>query len=79
MTPAIAAIALALIVTLGYAGMCAVAPFGKCIRCRGERGRACPACDGSGHRTRLGRRLYHWARAEYGRGNPTRSYDDFRD
>lgn len=79
MTPTLTAIATALIVTLCYASLCAVAPFGKCVRCRGDRGRACPACDGSGRRTRLGRRLYRWVRAEYRSGNGTRSYDDFRD
>lgn len=81
MTPALTAIAALMIITLCYAALCAVAPFGKCVRCRGERGRACPGCDGSGYRTRLGRRLYHWARAEHGRGNrgASRGYDDFRD
>jgi hypothetical protein len=78
-TPLTAAIAILLIVTLCYAGLCAAAPFGKCIRCRGERGRACPACDGSGHRTRLGRRLYHWWRREYRTGNRPGTYDDYRD
>jgi hypothetical protein len=68
-----------MIVTLCYAGLCAAAPFGRCWRCGGTPGRACPTCDGSGRRTRWGRRLYHWTRAEYGRGNPTRTYDDYRD
>lgn len=67
MTPALTAIAALIIITLCYAGLCAVAPFGPCLRCRGARGRACPECDGTGHRTRIGRRLYHWARTEYRR------------
>lgn len=72
MTPALAAITALIIITLCYAGLCAIAPFGACIRCRGERGRACPACDATGRRTRIGRRLYHWARAEYRRSGTNR-------
>lgn len=78
LTPTLAAIALTLAVTLCYCLACAVAPFGRCFRCGGRRGRACPACDGTGRRTRFGRRLYHWARREYGRSGHGRSHDDYR-
>jgi hypothetical protein len=68
-----------LIVTLCYAGWCAVSPFGPCVRCFGEAGHACPECDGAGRRPRIGRRIYHAVRREYRSGNRGRDYDDFRD
>jgi hypothetical protein len=70
---------LASLTTLGYAVsyavLCAVAPFGRCRRCRG-RGRIhspltrrlpklCHRCDATGRRVRLGRRLFEHVRAEY--------------
>ncbi|WP_433721729.1 hypothetical protein ACQP2Y_41020 [Actinoplanes sp. CA-051413] len=57
-------------VTLGYAIVCAVSPFGTCRRCaglgrigaaRGLRSRPCRRCDATGIRIRLGRHLYHQA------------------
>ena len=57
-------------VTLGYAIVCAVSPFGTCRRCaglgrigaaRGRRTHACRRCDATGIRIRLGRHLYHQA------------------
>lgn len=59
-----------IIVTLGYATVCAVSPFGTCRRChglgrtgaaRGLRSRPCRRCDATGIRIRLGRQLYHEA------------------
>ena len=55
-------------VTLGYAIVCAVSPFGTCRHCagrisaaRGLRTRPCRRCDATGIRIRLGRHLYHQA------------------
>ncbi|MGM9383338.1 hypothetical protein [Streptomyces antibioticus] len=76
MSLALLAIACLLIVTLGYAGMCAVSPFGPCRRCRGwgfemktdrkgrmKRGKDCRRCHATGKRIRVGRWLYNrWAR-----------------
>lgn len=66
-----------IIITLGYAALCAGAPFGRCRRCRGFgflihkarsgrliRGKNCRRCGASGIRLRLGRRAWNfWARA----------------
>ncbi|MWA10694.1 hypothetical protein [Streptomyces sp. BA2] len=66
------AIACLLIVTLGYASVCAVSPFGNCRRCSGvgfatktdrqgriKRGKRCRRCKGYGKRIRVGRHLYN--------------------
>ncbi|MEU8551832.1 hypothetical protein AB0C81_33505 [Streptomyces roseoverticillatus] len=58
--------------TLCYAVICAVSPFGACRKCGGwgavirqtrsgrlKRGRECRRCDGQGLRLRVGRRLYN--------------------
>ncbi|NGO09297.1 hypothetical protein G5C60_17240 [Streptomyces sp. HC44] len=76
MTPALAASALLLLLTLGYASLCAVSPFGNCRKCRGwgfamktdrkgrmKRGKDCRRCHATGKRIRVGRWLYNrWAR-----------------
>jgi hypothetical protein len=58
------------LLTLGYAAICAVSPFGTCRRCsglgftgtpQGRRSRPCRHCDATGIRIRFGRRLYHRA------------------
>ena len=58
------------VVTLGYAMVCAVSPFGACRRCaglgrtgtaRGLRSRPCRRCNATGIRIRFGRHLYHEA------------------
>lgn len=58
------------VITLGYAIVCAVSPFGTCRRCaglgrigtaRGRHSRPCQHCDATGIRIRLGRHLYHQA------------------
>ncbi|MDT3396157.1 hypothetical protein RKE29_05795 [Streptomyces sp. B1866] len=75
MPPALTANTAFLLVTLGYATLCAVSPFGPCRKCRGfgqqvrtdrhgrpRPGRACRRCRGTGKRIRLGRHLYNLAR-----------------
>lgn len=54
------------VITLCYAAVCAVKPFGTCRRCdgRGRRGlglrsRLCRHCDGTGIRIRFGRHLFN--------------------
>jgi hypothetical protein len=72
MTPAGTAVALALLVTLSYAVLCAVSPWARCRKCQGlgfatrqtrrgtiRRGRDCRRCKGTGMRIRTGRHLYH--------------------
>jgi hypothetical protein len=68
-TPDLAAIALATIITLGYALGCAIWPFGHCRRCKGigkqrspfsRHYRICRRCKGSGLRLRIGRRAWNW-------------------
>lgn len=68
--------ALTLMLTLSYACLCAVSPFGRCRKCGGlgfalahdrrgkpKRGKHCRRCDGHGIRIRKGRHLYNlWAR-----------------
>jgi len=45
-------------VTLCYAAVCAVSPWGTCLRCRhGGANRTCRACNGTGMRPRLGWQL----------------------
>ncbi|MFD8810296.1 hypothetical protein ACFV23_02025 [Streptomyces sp. NPDC059627] len=76
MPPALLAIALILCVTLCYAALCAVSPFGNCRKCSGwgfamktdrkgrlKRGKDCRRCQATGKRIRAGRWLYNrWAR-----------------
>jgi DnaJ-class molecular chaperone len=61
---------LLILITLGYAAVCAASPFGTCRRCsgtgrtgaaRGWHSRPCRHCDATGIRIRLGRHLYHQA------------------
>ncbi|GLW68445.1 hypothetical protein Kpho02_07440 [Kitasatospora phosalacinea] len=75
MTPLILpAIAATILVTLGYAMVCAASPFGDCRRCGGlgfalrndrhgipKRGKTCRRCKGVGKRIRLGRHAYNLA------------------
>lgn len=69
-------------VTLCYAVLCAVSPFGACRKCDGwgfavwqgrkgriVRGRECRRCEGHGMRLRLGRRLYNAVAHLYRDGN----------
>ncbi|PZF99492.1 hypothetical protein [Micromonospora deserti] len=67
-TLAIAVVAPATLVTLGYAGLCWLSPFKTCKRCAGtghtttrilHRPRACRRCD-RGLRLRTGRRVYNY-------------------
>lgn len=75
MTPALSANALLLIITLGYAALCAVSPFGNCRKCRGfgfhldtdrrgrlKPGKTCRRCHGERKRIRVGRHLFNVAR-----------------
>jgi hypothetical protein len=48
----------------GYALACVLAPFGPC-RCCHHTDPHCRACDGTGRRVRLGRRLWTYLRALY--------------
>ena len=74
MTPALLASTLLMFITLGYASLCAVAPFGNCRKCRGwgfamktdrkgraKRGKDCRRCKATGKRIRIGRHLYNVA------------------
>ncbi|MFE2186891.1 hypothetical protein [Streptomyces sp. NPDC059455] len=74
MTLILLAIACLLIVTLGYASVCAASPFGTCRKCNGfgfatttdrkgrpKRGKDCRRCKGRGKRIRAGRWLYNRA------------------
>jgi hypothetical protein len=74
-TPVVLAITILLIVTVGYAGVCAAAPFARCGKCHGfgyatttdrkgrpKRGKTCRHCHGHGIRIRLGRHAYNLAR-----------------
>lgn len=62
-----------LLITLGYLGLCAVWPFKACRHCQGHgqlRGwlggiRLCHACDGTGLRLRVGRRVINAIRRIY--------------
>jgi len=73
-TPALAASACLLILTLCYAAVCAASPFGPCRRCRGmghrlktdrrgrlKRGKDCRRCHATGKRIRIGRHLFNAA------------------
>jgi hypothetical protein len=81
MTLPVLASACLLVVTLSYASLCAVQPFGRCRKCRGagvlvkinrrgkvKRGKACRRCHGHGIRIRRGRHLYNSWRRTYRRG-----------
>ena len=64
-----------LAVTLGYAALCVVSPFGPCRRCHGtghhltrRRRHLCRRCDATGRRIRLGRHLVNAARRTYDAG-----------
>lgn len=67
-----------LLITLGYAGLCAASPFGPCRKCRGfgfhvrtdrrgrpRPGRTCRRCKGDRYRIRIGRHLYNLIATEY--------------
>ena len=73
MTLTATAITAALIITLCYTGMCTWMPFAHCWRCSGKPGKACPPCDSSGRRVRIGRRLHDWIKHEHAIGR-TRDY-----
>lgn len=73
MSHALSAIPGFLVITLGYAAVCAVSPFGLCRKCRGfgrvirrsritgrlTAGRECRRCNGYGRRIRVGRWIYN--------------------
>jgi hypothetical protein len=74
MTSVLTAIPGLLFITLGYAAVCALSPFGDCRKCRGfgyklttnrrgklKRGKHCRRCDGHGKRVRAGRWIYNHA------------------
>ncbi|RXS83784.1 hypothetical protein EST92_13030 [Streptomyces sp. TM32] len=74
MTPTALTIALPLIVTLCYALLCAVSPFGNCRKCKGfgyalktdrrgrlRPGKTCRRCRGDRKRIRLGRHVFNVA------------------
>jgi hypothetical protein len=70
LSTAICLIIPALIVTLGYAAVCAVRPFKACPRCKGlgakrlmlRRTRLCGRCKGTGHVIRLGPKILNHLR-----------------
>lgn len=81
MTPILTTIAITLLVTLGYAGVCAAVPFATCGKCRGfgfatttdrkgrpKRGKTCRRCKGHGIRIRRGRHLFNLARGIHHNG-----------
>jgi len=83
MTSILAAIACLLAVTLGYGGLCAASPFGRCRKCNGlgfqlrhdrrgtpRRGKHCLRCKGHGLRIRVGRWIFNRAAALYRDGTP---------
>lgn len=68
--------------TLGYAALCAISPYGPCRSCNGfgfhltttlsgrpKRGRDCRRCKGHGIRLRLGRRIFNFFAALRRNGN----------
>jgi DnaJ-class molecular chaperone len=66
------------LITLGYASICAAKPFRTCRRCSGTgrrgrrlglRSRACRRCDGAGIHIRYGRRLFNEITRTYRDGN----------
>jgi hypothetical protein len=64
---------------LWYVLACAVAPWGRCRKCRGigrkttrtgKLTRAwCRRCNGTGRRVRVGRRIWTWINHEYREGH----------
>ncbi|MGX1886255.1 hypothetical protein [Streptomyces sp. NPDC055287] len=76
MTLYLLASACLLVVTLGYASLCASSPFGDCRKCKGfgyalkkdrrgnlRPGKTCRRCRGLRKRIRVGRHLYNvWLR-----------------
>ncbi|MBD0735776.1 hypothetical protein [Streptomyces sp. CBMA29] len=69
------------LITLCYAVLCAVSPFGNCRKCSGwgfamttdrkgraKRGKDCRRCKTTGKRIRTGRHLYNLWRRTYDRG-----------
>ncbi|WAZ23169.1 hypothetical protein STRCI_004494 [Streptomyces cinnabarinus] len=76
MTPILLASTCLLAITVSYAGLCAVSPFGNCRKCNGwgfqtktdrkgriKRGKDCRRCKATGKRIRAGRWLYNrWSR-----------------
>ncbi|WP_043266115.1 hypothetical protein [Streptomyces sp. CT34] len=81
MTPIVLAIACLMLVTLGYASLCAGSPFGNCRKCNGlghhlhydrkgrpKRGKRCRRCKGRGKRVRVGRWIYNRASRIYREG-----------
>lgn len=65
-----AATFLGLLISFGYAVVCAMWPFTSCGRCEGsgrklspskKNWRRCKKCKGSGSQVRLGRRFWVWA------------------
>lgn len=72
------------LVTLGYAALCAVSPYGDCRKCSGlgfelrysrtgkpKRGRDCRRCKGHGKRVRVGRWLFNTAVRLHRQGSTT--------
>jgi hypothetical protein len=57
-------LAAALVLAARYALACWLAPFGPCSRCH-ARDPLCRACDGTGRRVRLGRRVWTYLRRLY--------------
>jgi hypothetical protein len=57
----------ALTLAAPYALVCWLAPFGVCGRCHHTHP-LCPACDGTGRRVRLGRRVWTYLRHLYDDG-----------
>lgn len=70
-----------LVITVGYAGVCAAQPFARCRKCDGigfaltttrrgkpKRGKTCRRCNGHGIRIRRGRHLYNLWRRTHARG-----------
>lgn len=62
---------IALLWAAGYVGACAIWPFAKCGRCKGDgkhrspsgkAWRRCRRCKGTGTRIRVGRRIWTWLR-----------------
>ncbi|GAA1981364.1 hypothetical protein GCM10009799_03070 [Nocardiopsis rhodophaea] len=63
MTPLAGLLSLtALVVTLGYIGVCVASPFGPCRWCRPAHRHTCRACHGTGLRARLAWRLWRHIR-----------------
>jgi hypothetical protein len=75
---------LASLLGLWYAAACAAQPFTLCYRCRGTgtgtlSHNQCPACKGTGHRLRNGRRLSNYRTRTYRDAHRPTSTDTARD